>query len=280
MKAMRITALSLMVLFLASLSFAAQGDVNPNGFPSGPHYNLNIIGKKADFTCPLGEYGADGNPIYGNTVFVRENGPGQIYMQSGKGSRAAAVTELQAIDPCTFDDNKAVIQLPKNDNGYRVYARALAKPGSASPPSMSILPGMDLVQDEIGEDLVYIGLITPTELTTPWIVSRTKGQQKATNITDLFKWTGYVCYFSTVPSWATASPTSICCQDSNGDGVFTGSECILPVAGVCDTGYALSTAHCASYSYEWVFNIADFVQYFWGVNNSGVKLLQVRFYPN
>ncbi|MGB1748240.1 MAG: hypothetical protein ACPHK0_00440 [Dehalococcoidia bacterium] len=22
-----------------------------NGFPSGPHYNLNIHGKKADYTC-------------------------------------------------------------------------------------------------------------------------------------------------------------------------------------------------------------------------------------
>src|SRR5512135_3314276 len=33
---------------------------NPNGFISGPHYNLNIIGKKSDFVCPIsvpGEYG-------------------------------------------------------------------------------------------------------------------------------------------------------------------------------------------------------------------------------
>ena len=26
--------------------------VNPNGFPSGEHFNLNIHGKKLDFNCP------------------------------------------------------------------------------------------------------------------------------------------------------------------------------------------------------------------------------------
>ena len=28
-----------------------------------------------------------------------------------------------------------------------------------------------------------------------------------------------------------------------------------------------------------LFNIADFVEYLWDIDNSGVKLLQVRFYP-
>ena len=31
-------------------------DVNPNGFPSGPHYNLNIHGKKDGFNCPEQQY--------------------------------------------------------------------------------------------------------------------------------------------------------------------------------------------------------------------------------
>jgi len=68
-----------------------------NGFPSGPHYNLNIIGKKDLFTCPPQELDTNGAPIYGNVIFVPEmtNGnpavqdPTQIVFESGlKGPRA------------------------------------------------------------------------------------------------------------------------------------------------------------------------------------------------
>jgi len=56
-------------------------DVNPNGFPNGEHYNLNIIGKKDRFTCPEQEYDEFGDPIYGNVVFVPQNGEGiEIFM--------------------------------------------------------------------------------------------------------------------------------------------------------------------------------------------------------
>ena len=106
------------VLIISSdLAYATKPgeDVNPNGFPSGPHYNLNIHGKKAEFTCPeqkyymeisvcpgdvCGEYvvgqlvetcsddftcSETSDPIYGNSIFVPENGDRiQIYMQSGK----------------------------------------------------------------------------------------------------------------------------------------------------------------------------------------------------
>jgi hypothetical protein len=39
------------------------------------------------------------------------------------------------------------------------------------------------------------------------------------------------------------------------------------------------TALCRSYTNYWVFNIADFVEYLWQLDNNGLKLLQVRFYP-
>ena len=35
---------------------STDGVFNGNGFPSGPHYNLNIIAKKAEFLCPEQEY--------------------------------------------------------------------------------------------------------------------------------------------------------------------------------------------------------------------------------
>ena len=187
------------VLIISSdLAYATKPgeDVNPNGFPSGPHYNLNIHGKKAEFTCPeqkyymeisvcpgdvCGEYVVgqlvetcpDGftcsetsDPIYGNSIFIPENGDGiQIYMQSGKvggkGNKAATLpqNELWAIDPCAgFDRNGATIQLPPGE--YDVYARALAKP--TDNPYMTVSPELAAAEDEYGSDLVYLGLLTET----------------------------------------------------------------------------------------------------------------------
>jgi len=47
-----------------------------NGFPIGKHYNLNIIGKKDNFSCPPPSYDeATGEQIYGNVIFMpREQG--------------------------------------------------------------------------------------------------------------------------------------------------------------------------------------------------------------
>ena len=96
------------IAFLAAPVLATKPgeDVNPNGFPSGEHYNLNIHGKKAEFTCPEQEYylevtvacegheigdlveecpescscGPTNFPIYGNSIFVPEDGQGiKIY---------------------------------------------------------------------------------------------------------------------------------------------------------------------------------------------------------
>ena len=98
----------LLLLVVTPASATKPGeDVNPNGFPSGEHYNLNIIGKKAEFTCPEQEYDEFGDPVYGNVIFVPENGQGiEIFMQSGKGKKAADIPTLQVIDPCSgFDGN-------------------------------------------------------------------------------------------------------------------------------------------------------------------------------
>jgi len=264
--------------------------VNPNGFPSGDHYNLNIIGKKAEFTCPELEYDEFGNPIYGNVVFVPENGEGiEILMQSGKGKKAAAIPELQVIDPCTaaFDGDAAVLQLPKNDLGYRVYARALAKPTAT--PDMTITPDLMSVQDEFGNDLLYLGLVTSTGFQLPnQPFTRNKGKSIAVDITGLFLWTGDVCYFTQDYCMPVESCTtqSLCCipTDADGDGILdvnAYSSCQALLEGeICPEGTVPVTAFCNYYEDTWVFNIGDFVEYLWSLENNGVKLLQVRFYPN
>jgi hypothetical protein len=271
------------LIFLAG-QLHAKHTVNPNGFPSGPHYNLNIIGKKAGFTCPTLEYDEYGNPKHGKVIFVPENGEGiEIYMQSGKGKKAEVITDLQVIDPCAgFDGDGAVMQLPKNEAGYRVYARALGKP--TDNPDITISPQLVAVEDEYGNDLVYLGLVSDSSFETSSVsFTRTKGKSKAIDITALFQWTGTVCYVSQ-PEGTYQQTMDLCCIDLDMNGTY--DECtqatLDPLTGLlyCPESYSSVTAYCVQYTGEWVFNIGDFVTYLWNADNNGVKLLQVRFYPN
>jgi len=94
-----------------------------NGFPSGPHYNLNIHGKKANYTC-------DSEPG-GGSIFVPEYGSSEIqFIQNKKSS----ISELTVHDKCAeaFDGDAAQIQLPKGK--YQIYARILAKPRKTDEP--------------------------------------------------------------------------------------------------------------------------------------------------
>ena len=298
-------------------------DVNPNGFPSGPHYNLNIHGKKAEFTCPEQKYYLEVTdcgcrlhqigdlvevcdpldiceptdiPIYGNSIFIPEDGQGiEIYMQSGKvggkGKKAGALpqNELWAIDPCAvFDGDGAIIQLPPGE--YDVYARALAKP--TGNPNMTVTPGLVAAEDENGNNLVYIGLVTDNTIQTPTTFTRFKGHPVAVPITDLFEWSGEVCYFGEAPEGYTGEVTTYCCYDSDSDGDYDYwclegnglegyqiDECTGDTTGFVEGQCIEVNTYCNSYEDEWVFNIADFVEYLWNANNEGLKLLQVRFYP-
>jgi hypothetical protein len=48
---------------------------------------------------------------------------------------------------------------------------------------------------------------------------------------------------------------------------------------ICPFGSVSVSAFCKTYTNEWVFNIGDFVEYLWSLDNNGIKLMQVRFYP-
>jgi len=267
-----------------------------NGFPSGPHYNLNIIGKKDLFTCPPQEYDANGNPIYGNVIFVPEvtkddtslQDPVQIVFESGlKGPKSdPTITELQVIDWCSgfLGTGSATLLLPKNDAGYDVYARALAKPTNS--PNVMIDPSLVWLQDEYGNDLYYLGSLGSTNYFS-WGTNtfyRKKGKSPGLDITPLFEYTGEVCYL-TAPLDSTGYIVKpLCGLDTNSDSIY--EDIVLqdfvkyPTTTGCPDSYVLiSTGYCRTYSATWVFNVADFVRYLWGLDNNGVKLLQIRFYP-
>jgi hypothetical protein len=110
--------------FLASLLTlvgSASGAHLGNGAPSGPHYNLNIIGVQNPKT-------ADMTSTDGHSMFVPLQGSCKINLQQGS---------FSVLDRnCT--DGSATFQLPNPDptnsgqTVYSVYARALGKPGGSS----------------------------------------------------------------------------------------------------------------------------------------------------
>lgn len=271
--------LALTVLLLAFGPTRATGpgrNVNPNGFPSGEHYNLNVLGKNAQFTCPGPESDGSGNPTYGNVIFVPENGLGiQILMQSGlsgKTKTGELITDLQVVDPCTapFDGNAAVLRLPANPYGYDVYARALAKPKDT--PSMNINSSLLMVEDEFGDPLVWLGIAYQDGVFTrsTQTFTRSKGKSTAVDITDLFMWSGMVCWDAACDL---CTPTAFCRNDLTG--VLTPK-----VGDTCPAGSTEISLYCRTYATPtWIFNLGDYVTYLWSVDNSGMKLLQVRFYP-
>lgn len=92
-----------------------------NGAPSGPHYDLNIIGvpkgKTADMT------GDNGHrifvPLDGNTRILLS--PGDFQVLDGNGTDGSASFQLPNPDPTNTGTTT-----------YSVYARALGKPGGRS----------------------------------------------------------------------------------------------------------------------------------------------------
>jgi|ERR1041384_4660736 hypothetical protein len=93
-----------------------------NGVPSGPHYDLNIIGVPKDKT-------ADMTGDNGHRIFVPLDGNVKILLTEGP---------FQVLDANGTDNTPAAFQLPNPDSTnsgatlYSVYARALGKPGGKS----------------------------------------------------------------------------------------------------------------------------------------------------
>ncbi len=92
-----------------------------NGAPSGPHYNLNIIG------VPKGKT-ADMTNTDGHVIFVPLDGTTKIMLGPG---------DFQVLD-ANGTDGSAAFRLPNPDSAnsgttaYSVFARALGKPGGTA----------------------------------------------------------------------------------------------------------------------------------------------------
>ena len=262
-----------------------------NGYPSGAHYNLNIHGKDPN------TYNCDSTPG-GNSVFIDEEGDSTIKYISNKKS---SVTELVAKDPCAeaFDLDPIEVQIPKENEGYYVFARV---PGNhqntGGESSLLMVPNPNIEacndteegnpdfgdltscpDDPLNEDLLALGLITSNgafDLENQEFVQvdnsknekgKGQGKSKAIDITGLFLWTGYVCDDS---------------YDTNGDGKITIDD-VTDLDGdgdvdELDLALYLQT-NCTHFDSKWVFSVADLVVVDNTITNDYVKLLKLRFYP-
>ena len=295
----------LLAVFVASLFFAATAfavkpneEVNPNGFPSGEHYNLNLNAKKSDYNCTAKVYDESGDQVYGKVIFIPQDTSSfpeekvRILMESGKNGPKAApnCTTLEVVDQCAgFDGTQAILRLPKSEYGYNVYLRAKGKPTEAD-ENMEIFGRLQYVEDENGTPLIFLGTLTKSGLTGLDSLTRPKGKTKAVDITPLFWWNGGVCYsldydlypITGLPDYVdTGVYTPQCCTiiDTNDDGVIESYTCVdKDPNSDCDAETTLLYCNLTMEN-KWIFNIEAFVEYFWDIDNNGVRSAQVRFYP-
>jgi hypothetical protein len=132
-----------------------------NAMPSGVHYNLNIIGVKSPKEVGTSD---------GHTLFVNLDGTTKILMsQSQDGT--FNVTDRNGTDGVA-KFNIGDKNIGDARTHYRVYARALGKPGGV----VKITPNatFDAVT---GEVLFYLGDVT---------IARNAGKPKTENITNLY----------------------------------------------------------------------------------------------
>jgi len=115
--------LILSTLLMSSFSVVAASSITGNGAPSGPHYNLNIIG------VPKAKNGGTWENS-GHRIFVKLWGADtKIWLVPGAdfavidadGTDGSA--RLQLMDPCPGNTTTTV---------YRIFVRALGKPGGSA----------------------------------------------------------------------------------------------------------------------------------------------------
>jgi hypothetical protein len=132
-----------------------------NDMPSGPHYNLNIIGAK---------YEKDIGESMGHSLFVKLEGKTRILMTQ------AVDGEFVVVDRDGTDGSAEFNIAP---GYYDVYARALGKPNG----SVHIESWGEFEDDE-GYQVFKLGEVD---------LSRMKGKPQTVNINDLFYVTVTLC---------------------------------------------------------------------------------------
>ena len=135
-----------LILAPAIPAYAGQG----NDAPSGPHYNLNIIGVPKDKSADM----TDNN---GHRIFVSLQGRTQIMLH-----QAEEYEDYKVLD-ANGTDGKAAFQLPSPDpdnNGVTEYSVWLRTPGNRGGSASMVACGMETdpeteIEGEVCSVLMY-----------------------------------------------------------------------------------------------------------------------------
>jgi len=175
-KVIAIALAVVMALTLGSGLALAAKDVTGNGSPSGPHYNLNIIGVPKSKTALM--YDNNGHRIFvllGTKNVAKST---KIYLSEG---------DFAVLDANGTDGNGARFQLPNPDpdedgtTWYSVFIRVLGKPGG------KIQMTTYATDPTTGEPVV-------SDLTLVKVRLTGKGKQKFENVSaELLYIYAYVC---------------------------------------------------------------------------------------
>ncbi len=158
LKKIIVVATTIATLALAIFANITFTNATGNGAPSGPHFNLNLIGAKTT-NCPQTEGSG------GNVIFVALFGTSKIELIQG--------TSFEVLDNNACIDNVAQFQLPPTNTtggapAYTVWARVVGKPGGSGTLTTCATNSTSL------ETVCSLNQV---------ITMRTKGHQKFINVT-------------------------------------------------------------------------------------------------
>ena len=284
-----------------------------NGFPSGQHFNLNLHGENPSTYTGTPNGNAVIVALNGSSTIEylsnkrNTNDTELVVLDSLAENFGPDYDPAQVYLPYNIVDESDYTTKPAG--GYYVYGRILGTPnnGSNDAPSKIILTQNFIVDAansanettdgwpfgfDPDEDLLGLGVVTtngnlyipsvngtferfdpPTDTYEKGNGNK-QGKSKAVDISDLFKWTGYVSdnlsldlngngYLDVgdVPS------------DQNGDTIIDETDLGLWLDNLVLIGEAVK------YEGAWIFDIADMVISGQTVLNDGAKNFQLRFYP-
>jgi hypothetical protein len=285
-----------------------------NGFPSGQHFNLNLhghdpltyTGTPSGNTIIVALNGSSTIEYLSNKKNM--NNTELTVLDPLSENFSPDYDPAQVYLPYNIVDESDNTTKPAE--GYYVYGRILGKPnnGSGGEPSNILLTqnfiiaaanSADETTDEwpfgfdLDDDLLGLGVvITNGNLYVPSVdgtferfdpptddpnekgKGNKRGKSKAVEITELFRWTGYVSDnmsldlntngyldIGDVPS------------DQNGDSVVDETDLTLWL------DYLVSIGEAVYHENIWIFDVADMVISGQTVVNDGTKNFQIRFYP-
>ena len=212
---MRTTYYLAAALAAATSPIAAAFGQTGNGAPSGPHYNLNIIGVSHNKSPNM-------DAASGNVIFVAL-GSKDADVSTKILLSQAAIGVFAVLDK-NGTDGEASFELPA-PGSYTIWARALAKPGGSATMTTCA-----------SDTLTITGPDASTVCSTLHeVFVRGTGKSSFRNVTTNL----------TTITLDAATATTLGCTSTT-----------VSLFDACLQGY------------------------FWNYDNSGLKLLQLRFYPN